>query len=316
MNLHSHQRRAVAAGGSVLVLSAVLVGIGVAVPAEQRYLVITADDAGFSAAVNEATIRAMEQGVVSSASIMVTCPGFDEIADYAILHPEKDFGVHLTLTCESREVRWGPVLKDQVPSLVRPDGSFWPKSEMAAAHATAEDVDRELRAQVRRALDRGIPITHLDHHMWVLLQRPDLLRIYVKLGEDFRLPIRLHRTFTAAECGRTLQDADEYQSLIRPAAERDVPLFDLIETNNYDVPAEQKRAYFLNVLRELQPGISELVIHCSANRPGMLLPGAPDRRAADARVFTSLEIQDEIRRLGIIVVSWTELCRLREAGRI
>ena len=309
-------RRSIAAVAAAAILLAVVVGAGTVQSPQERYLVIHSDDAGFSAAVNEATIRAMERGVVSSASIMVMCPGFDEIADYAISHPEKDFGIHLTLTCESNNFRWGPVLKGQVASLVQPDGSFWRKSEQVADHAKPDDVDRELRAQVRRALDRGIPISHLDHHMWVLLQRPEFLRIYVQLGLDFHLPIRLHRVFTPAECGPMLQNAEEYQSLIQPLKTRGSPLFDFIETGNYDVPPDQKRAYFLKTLRELKPGVSEFVIHCSANRPGTPLPNAQDRREADARVFTSLEMQDEIRRLGIKVVNWKELRRLRDGGKI
>ena len=301
------RRKSIAAAAAAILL-AVIVGAGAVRSPQERYLVVDADDAGFSAAVNEATIQAMERGIVSSASIMVICPGFNEFADYAISHPEKDFGVHLTLTCETNDFRWGPVLKDRVPSLVQSDGSFWRKSDQVAEHAQPDEVDRELRAQVRRALDRGISVSHLDHYMWVLLQRPEFLRIYVQLGLDFHLPIRLHRVFTPEECGAALQNAEQYQSLIRPIGAQSNPLFDLIETGNYDVPPDQKRAYFLKVLRELKPGISEFVIHCSANGPGTLFPNAQDRREADARVFTSLEMQDEIRRLGIIVVTGKELC--------
>jgi predicted glycoside hydrolase/deacetylase ChbG (UPF0249 family) len=309
-------RQTLAALGAVVILGLVLYGVGAVEPARERYLIIHSDDSGFSSAVNEATIRAMERGVVSSSSIMVMCPGFEEIADYAIAHPEKDFGVHLVLTAEKQDMRWGPVLKGKVPSLVQPDGSFWRKSEEVAQHAVAEDVDRELRTQIQLALDRKIPITHLDHHMWVMLQRPDLLKIYVQLGIDFNLPLRLHKVHTPEECGRLLQDADEYQRLIQPAIDRGLPLFDFVESNNYNVAPASKRNYYLKMLRGLKPGVSEFVIHCSVNRPGLQLPNAPDRREADARVFTSPEIKDEIRRLGLRVITWQQLRRLKEEGRL
>ena len=273
----------------------------------RRQVLIHADDAGLCAAVNEATIRGLEEGLVSSTSIMVPCPGFEEFARYAVAHPERDFGVHLVLTAENRSIRWGPVLKEGVASLMQPDGSFWHKSEQVAEHARADEAEQELRAQVQQALDRGIRTSHLDHHMWVLLQRPDLLEVYVRLGEEFRLPIRLHRTFTPSECGAALQDRAIYERLIQPAVARGTPLMDFIDSNNYHVRPNRKLSHYVNALRSLPPGLSEIVIHCSVNRPGLPLPGAADRRAADTAVFTSKEIRDEIRRLGLQVVGWKDL---------
>ena len=276
----------------------------------QRYLMIHADDAGLCAAVNEATIQAMEDGVVSSASIMVVCSGFDEIADYATAHPEKDFGVHLVLTCDASDMEWGPILKDNVPSLIQRNGVFWRNSEDVAANAKLEDVDRELRAQVQRALDRGIKVSHLDHHMWVLTQRPEFFAIYVKLSRDFKIPIRLHRYFASKEFGESMQDENAYHSIIEPLIRSGYPMFDFIETRNYQVPAPQKLKYYLNVLQRLEPGISEVVIHCSVNRPGMLLPGAAERREADFAAFTSAEIANEIQRLNIKLVNWKDMVKM------
>jgi predicted glycoside hydrolase/deacetylase ChbG (UPF0249 family) len=270
-------------------------------------LVIHSDDAGFSSAVNTATTKAMEIGVVSSASIMVPLPGFPEIAEYAKKHPEKDFGVHLTLTSEKRNFRWGPILKGMVPSLVQEDGSFWRTAEEVADRANPDDVYRELCAQIDGAFERGVPVTHLDHHMWVMLQTPELLKVYVQIGVEYGLPVRLHRRLTHEECGERLNDPAQYKAIIQPAIESGNALFDLIETNNYEVSPDQKRHYYIDILRNLEPGFSELCIHCCENRLGALLPNAPDRRAADATVFTSEEIRDEIQRQGIRVVSWKEL---------
>ncbi len=92
---------------------------------DAKLLIVHADDVGVTHSVNAATITALDTGLVNSASIMVPCPWFPEIADYAKSHAHVDFGLHLTLTSERVYYRWGPVVsKDMVPSLVDENGYF------------------------------------------------------------------------------------------------------------------------------------------------------------------------------------------------
>ena len=285
-------------------------------PSDTRYLIITADDAGLCPAVNEATIQALDFGLVSSASMMVVCPAFDEFAQYAVAHPEHDYGVHLVLTAENPEIPFKPILGNAVPSLVRFDGTFWRKPEEVAVNARIDEVALELEAQVRRALDRGIRVSHLDHHMWVLLQRPDLLKVYVQLALEFQIPLRIHREFVAEECGAALQSAGDYDRIIQPLINRATPLIDFIEANNYLVTPTEKQQYFTAALKALPIGVSEFVIHCSVNRPGLQLPGNADGREADFRVFTSTDVRSQVHQLGIQIINWKELSQLKRKGKI
>ena len=120
-------------------------------------LIVNADDVGMSHASNVATRTGMEKGLITSGTIMVPCPWFEEIAAYATSNPKADFGLHLTHTSEWKVYKWGPVAnKADVPGLVTPQGYLWPDIGPIYKNATPEQAEIEARAQIRKALDRGI----------------------------------------------------------------------------------------------------------------------------------------------------------------
>src|SRR4051812_24473812 len=119
-------------------------------PADTKLIVVHADDLGETHSVNAAAIKALEGRTINSASLMVPCPWFPEIADYAKSHPDADFGLHLTLTSERVYYRWGPVASgDKVPSLLDENAYFHHDWEQHPQIKPAE-VEIELRGQVER----------------------------------------------------------------------------------------------------------------------------------------------------------------------
>ncbi len=305
---------------TTVVLFAVIALQGVWTPASPRYVIIHSDDAGMCHSVNVATIDSLQRGIVSSTSIMTCCDGFEEFAEFARAHPDKDYGVHLTLTCESSKQTWGPVSPaTQVPSLVNSRGNFRRTSNDVATYAKAEEVDRELRAQIDRALNAGIEISHLDNHMWSLLTRPDLVAVYTQLSIDYGLPIRYRKVEKLPPDQR-----QEFSGNVLLAYEREgerlkkyrMPIFDFVESNNYDAPPDQKRNYLLQVLRDLKPGVSEILVHCAYQMEGHADAPHVESRAMDAKFFQSKEAADTVKRLGLKVITWKEFRELKDQGAI
>ena len=163
-------------------------------PEGTKLLMIHADDTGLSHSENTATIRALEKGIVNSYSIMVPCPWFYEIALFARNNAHIDNGIHLTLTCEWENYKFGPVLPaSEVPSLVDRNGYFYKTREELKKNALVEDVQKELQAQIEKALQFGLKPTHMDSHMYSVGANPEFLKIYRDLGKKYNLPVLINR---------------------------------------------------------------------------------------------------------------------------
>jgi chitin disaccharide deacetylase len=220
---------------------------------DAKLLVIHADDLGMSHSKNMATFEAMKQGVVTSASVMMPTPWMREAIDTAKAHPELDIGVHLTLTAEWNDYKWGPLLgADTVPSLVTADGLFHATVPAFAGAADVAEVEAEVRAQIDLALELGLDVTHLDGHMGSLLATPEIAVMYMRIGQEYRLPIRLHKHF-----GDGIEGDEAMRSLFLnyPAN---------FDTNNNAVPEHFPDGmidYYNRVLRELDAGLNLLVLH-------------------------------------------------------
>jgi len=283
-----------------------------AVPAK-RYLIIHADDAGMSHSVNRATIEAMEKGIVTSASIMVPCPWFLEIARYAAAHPEKDFGVHLTLNSEWSDYRWGPVApRDQVPSLVDSDGYLWDNVEQVVAHVAVQEAEVELRAQIDRALKAGIHVSHFDPHMGAAVSRPDLAQLYIRLAIDYDIPVLFARPTPGSELARRYPEA---MRLVPALDAKGLPVLDDLHQFYDRAPHAQRTATYLNAIRKLRPGVTEIIIHCGYDDPELrAITSSFTIRDSDRRIFTDPHVIAKIRSLGIERIDWKKFRAMRAAS--
>src|SRR6202158_4790420 len=269
---------------------------------DENVLIVHADDVGMTHAVNAATIKALESGGVNSASIMVACPWFPEIAEYAKAHPDADFGLHLTLTSERVYYRWGPVApRDKVASLVDANGYFW-HDWAPERRIDPKEVELELRAQIERAYAMGIRPTHLDSHQYRLYENgKDLFEVLLRIAHDYNLPIFVARDWFA--------DRPYLESSLSPA---DIVL-DHTVTIDPGVPPEKWADFYKMALKNLQPGVTEFVIHLAFADDEMKAAtrerdtwGAAWRQR-DFDFFTSSGFRQLLQEQNIKLVTWREL---------
>ena len=273
---------------------------------DAKLLIVHADDVGMTHAVNTATIKALESGGVNSASIMVPCPWFPEIADYAKAHAETDFGLHLTLTAERVYYRWGPVApRDKVTSLVD-DNGYIRHDWAPETHIDPKDVEQEIRAQIERALAMGVRPTHLDSHQYRLYQNgKDLFDVLVRVAHEKKLPFFVVRDWFA--------DHPYLESGIGP---NDI-VIDHTVTIDPGVPPEKWAEFYTKALKSLQPGVTEFVIHVAFADEEMKAAtrerdtwGAAWRQR-DFDYFMGAEFRDLLQREKIHLVTWRQLSQAR-----
>jgi len=274
-------------------------------PRDAKLLIVHADDLGMAHSVNVATIKGLQTGLVNSGSIMVPCPWLPEIAAYARANPQADLGLHLTLTSEWANLRWGPVSpKDRVASLLDKDGYFYLTETDAAAHADPKQVEMEITAQIERAKALGIQPTHLDSHMGTLYQSKELFEVFLRVARNQKLPVRVAKTWAAR--------ADYLSSALGP----DDVYIDRVLDINPTVGPQDWAKFYSDALKKLEPGVTEVVIHlahddaemqgATANHPDW---GASWRQR-DFEYFTSETFRKVLQENQIKLITWRELGKL------
>jgi predicted glycoside hydrolase/deacetylase ChbG (UPF0249 family) len=248
-------------------------------------------------------------GLVSSGAVMVPCPWFLEVAAYCRAHPEADMGVHLTLTSEWQTYRWGPIsTRDPASGLLDGQGYFWHRSEQTQDRADPGAVSVELAAQIARALDAGIDVTHVDAHMGAATH-PKLVKDYVDLAVTHRVPVMLARETQAGyeRLGLAPEAAKAASDQIRSFEEMGLPLIDHIRDIDLKDTGE-RIALVKQVIDTLESGITHLLCHPSVDTPE-LRAITPDWccRVGDYLVLQTEELRDYISRAGVHMIGYRAL---------
>src|SRR5688500_1473478 len=263
-------------------------------PRDAKLLILNCDDLGSSHAANVGVYEALRNGIATSATLMVPCPWAREAA---ARYRGEDVGVHLTLNAEYDLYRLGPIT--HAPSLLDGDGGFPRTVEDVWDHADLDEVRRELRAQVERAIYWGFDVSHLDSHMGSLQLRPEFFDVYLEMAVEFRLPMRLSGAPTERVIGFPFR---------RLAAAEGV----LFPDSFVRVPGIGSRQPFEKMIEDVRPGVTEIYLHPAIDTPE-LRAFAPDwaARVDDLHlVTTDASFAAMMDRVGVELIGYRELREL------
>jgi len=275
--------------------------------ADDQIIIIHPDDIGMCQATLPAYTDLLAFGLISSATTMVPCPWFPTVAAFCQEHPEVDMGVHLTLASEWDAYRWGPIsTRDPASGLLDAEGYFhhWPREVWATADPLA--IEREITAQLDRALAAGIDVTHLDAHMDILVH-PHFLPAYSALAQRYQLPFLAVGLEERFQGHRDAELAAAATQMTHELREQQVLLFADLRMPPLD-ESEDRVTVCKHIIDTLVPGLTLLRIHPAHDTPE-LRAMAPDwrSRVADYEAFLSEELRDYVRRSGVHVIGYRTL---------
>jgi predicted glycoside hydrolase/deacetylase ChbG (UPF0249 family) len=148
-------------------------------------IIVNADDCGVTGIFTDGSIAVLQSGRISSTSIIVPGHDAERAMEFFADHPEYPAGVHLALTGD-----WAPLTpREEAPSLYNEVGTMWTTSQEVAANVRAEEARIEFDAQIRTAIEAGVPVTHVDGHMGCCFQSPELFMAALETAEKFNLPL-------------------------------------------------------------------------------------------------------------------------------
>ncbi len=254
-------------------------------------LLVRGDDIGSSHAANVACIQSYKQGIMRSVEVMVPAPWFNEAVKMLNENPGLDVGVHLCLTSEWENVKWGPLT--EASSLVDAHGHFFPTTRQRKdfppntgfqeADPKIDEVEKELRAQIELAVQKIKNVTHLTCHMGTAISTPPLKALVQKLAKEYNLPASAPGTKRAGGFGGS------------------------------QTTPEEKEAAMIEILENLKPGLWLFVDHPGLDTPEMRAIGcdgywnvAADRDGV-TKAFTSEKVKAVIKKHNIKLISYGDL---------
>jgi hypothetical protein len=244
-------------------------------------------------------------------------------------HPGIDAGLHLTLTSEWKGYRWGPVSsKKESPGLTDNEGALWHGVDDVVKHASPDEVDKEIHAQLEKARAMGFEPTHFDTHMGTLLETPEFAERYVKLGIENKIPVMLpggHATLIQADMKGSEALIQQMRVAGKMLWDAGVPVLDDLHNSSYGWPIPKealtddkklqafKTKKYIEGVHSLKPGLTMMIMHCTATTEVFEhISGSGANRRGDMMAMMDPALRKAIQDEGIILTTWREVSERRK----
>ncbi|HET8736931.1 MAG TPA: exo-alpha-sialidase [Pricia sp.] len=279
-------------------------------PAGKKVIILHADDVGMCPEANTAAKKQLNDGAIQSAAVMVPCSSAEEFIGWAIKNPNMDVGLHLTLTSEWKTYRWGPVSSDsEVPGLLDGDNKLWHTVPQVVQHASAEEVEKEIRAQIEQSIAWGHRPDHIDTHMGTLFADPSYVKAYLKVAQDYGIPaniIDLSKPEVLAEFrskGYPLND-----EVVEMTKGYTLPQLDYFTSAPKADTHDEKITAFKDLIKDLEPGLTEIIFHPAVLTENLKsITGSWQQRAWEAQMFSDPDLKQFFGDEGILFTNWQEI---------
>ncbi len=279
-------------------------------PAGKKVIILHADDAGMSEGANIATAFYLENKYIQSAAIMAPCPAADDFIQWAIKHPDADVGMHLTHTSEWKSYRWGPVSDPaQVPGLIDAEGMLWKEVLSVVLHASADEVEKEIRAQIDKAISMGYKPNHIDTHMGTLYGHPAYVERFFKVAVEYGIPanaIDLSDPLVVDKFKKQGYPINE--DVIQLMEQYPLPKLDNFTSAPNAKSYEEKIENFKTLIKSLPAGLTEIIFHPSVESEELKsITNSWQQRVWEAKMFSDPDLIRFFEKEELIFTNWIEI---------
>jgi len=284
----------------------------------KRILILHADDAGMCPEANESVENYLQNGLIQSAAVMMPCPNAEDFIKWSIENPKTDVGLHLTLTSEWKTYRWGPVSDHiNVPTLIDPNGKLWPEVPDVVMHASAKDIETEIRAQIEKSIALGWNPTHIDSHMGTVFGSPEYTRAYFKIAEEYGIPAMVIDLSNKEIVDKFRKIGFAITDEVVEMAERySLPKLDDFTAVPKGASYEEVKENFYKLVRALKPGLTEIIFHPSITTENFkTITHSWRQRGWEAKIFSDPEVMKFFEDEGIIFTNWIDIMRRFNEGQ-